>query len=90
MDNNFNVKEVTYDLICVLESRDVEYYVDLVCGDLYLSIPNTGIEIKASKMYSKISVHNSWVTFGEEEFMYFDTVNEFDRWVESQVWGHKH
>ena len=85
-----NIKEATYDIICILEQRGVQYLIDYICGDIYLVIDNTGYVMRIVDTLKQVQVRNDYVSFGEEEYIYFKTLTELDKWIESQPWGHKH
>jgi len=91
MNDEFNLKEWTYDLICILERRGIEYYIQYCIGDtLWFSIDNTGVEMTISDTFEAIQIHNKWYGYGEDEFMYLKNLKELDEWLETQKWGHKH
>ena len=92
MSKMTNIKEATYDVICILQERDVEYLIDYICGDIYITIDNTGYSIRATKFRDKVrlQVSNHYASFGEDEHTYYEDLTEFDKWIEAQPWGHKH
>ncbi len=94
MDKEFNLKEWTYDLICILERRCISYHINHIdyLDSLYFRIDNTGIDIMIMDtiLDYHIQIENLWHAYDEDKFIYLKDLKELDDWLETQKWGRKH